>query len=197
MMALIPALGLVLLYDFVRQSRLNRDHVKLFLAILLPAVLVLGWQYLFLYGPQSQSAIRGGSASIAFAPFEVFTVWWQVPGSWIVVEAFLSILFPLVTYLVYLPQARQDRVLNVAWLVYLVGIAQMYLFIEIPNQASGNFLWGGRITSLVLFVASAGFLMRQNAAVIFQGILAKADWRFVTVGAVFVLHLGNTLADLL
>jgi hypothetical protein len=188
-MAILPALSLVLAYQFVRPLRLNRFLI--IAGILIPAIAVLGWQYLRVYGPNAPATLYNPTqgASIGLAPLELHMIWWHYSVPEIVSGFVLSIIFPAVVYLAYFKTAWRNLALNMAWLIFLIGQSFAYLFIEITYQASGNMTWGGRITLFVLFAASLGFLLRQNAASLFSGKGLPRDPRFYLCLAVYVLHL--------
>lgn len=195
-LALIPAVILILVASFVRPLGLPR--ITLMAGILLPAALVLGWQYLFLYGPQAQSTVYQATESpqIAFAPLELFLKAWGVPWFRLLPELILSILFPLVVYSVYFRQARHDWPLNLAWLVFAIGAAYSYLLIERPTEGDGNLTWSAQITLLILFVVTAGFWLKQNPH-LFGRERLKLDWRFSLCAVVFLAHLVSNLVALL
>ncbi len=160
-LAVVPALGLVLAYSLVRPLKVNRAAILG--GALLPAVVTLGWQYLFLYGPQAASTVYNSAqpARIVFAPFELYLTWWQTPWYWLLPDLLVSILFPLAVYGVYFRRARQSTALNLAWLTFIIGAALGYLFIERPNEGHGNLTWSGQITLFVLFATSTGFWLQQ------------------------------------
>jgi hypothetical protein len=187
-MALLPAATLVLAYHFIRPFRLNRW--LLIGGILIPAVAVLGWQFLRVYGPAAPVTAYNPTqaAKVVISPLELYVVWWYIPASQLLPAFFLSILFPLSVYAAYFKSARRDLPLNTAWLIFLIGASFAYVFIEIPNQVSGNMTWGGRITLFVLFAASLGFFIRQNASTFFSEKRLPRDWRFYVCVGVYLLH---------
>jgi hypothetical protein len=194
--AILPAAALVMAYSFVRAFRTNR--ALLIGSFVLPAVLVLGWQYLHLYGsapqPGSYEAMVYGTAQpkLTFSPFELYLVWWKMPWIQLILEFLLSIAFPAAVYLAYWPASRRSFALNLAWLAFGAGAGIAYLFIEVPMQANANVVWGAQVTLFVLFAASAGFLLRQNRDVIFRR-AARADWRLALCGLVFAAHVASFL----
>ena len=121
---------------------------------------MLGWQYLFTYGPQ-QANLYGEAAGIKFSPLELYLVYWEVPAANLIPELIISLIFPIVVYVMY-RRAWQDFVLNLAWLIFIAGQAMAFLLIESPHFGHGNMVWSGRITALVLFVVSIAFFLRQN-----------------------------------
>jgi hypothetical protein len=188
---LVPVIGLLLAASFVRPIPIKRW--ELIAGILLPAVLVLGWQYLFTYGPQ-QSNLYGTQASIKFMPLELYLGQWQIPAINLVTDFIISLLFPLFIYVVY-RQARRDIALNIAWLIFIVGQALGYLFIEVPKLDNGNMVWSGRITSLVLFVVAVAFFLRQNRDLLDKGF--PRDGRFYLGMLLLAIHIIPTLNLLL
>ena len=185
----LPALMLLLAYQFVRPLRLNRFLI--IAGILIPAVAVLGWQYLRVYGPGAPATLYNPTqaASIGLSPLELYVTWWRYSIPELAAGFALSIIFPAVVYLAYFKAAWRNLALNMAWLVFLIGQSFAYLFIEITYQSSGNMTWGGRITLFVLFVVSLGFLLRQNAASLLSGKGLPRDPRFYLCLGVYVLHL--------
>lgn len=164
-LTIAPALALIVGASFLKPLHIPR--FALILGVLVPAGLVLGWQYFFLYGPQAQSTVYNSvePARLTFAPLELYLKWWRIPGYRLLPELVASILFPLVVYLAYFRQARRDTALNLAWLTFLVGAALAYLFVERPREGDGNLVWSGQITLFILFAVSVGFYLKQTSFV--------------------------------
>lgn len=61
------------------------------------------------------------------------------------------------------------------------------LFVQYPNTQHGNFLWGTRIASLLLFVTSTIFLLERSLHIVtkWEKILVTICW------FIFVLHIVN------
>lgn len=185
-LAIVPALGLLIGADFLRGRKLNGLAVAI--GVFLPAVLVLGWQYLFLYGPGAQSTVYVQQTRIAFAPLELYLNWWKVPPLLIPLEVVLSLVFPLTVYIAYWKTAWRDLPLNLAWLVFGGGLAMAYLFVERPGESNGNLTWGAQITLTVLFAVSAGFWLRQNASRLLEAGKLQVDWRLGLCTLAFAAH---------
>lgn len=187
-MALAPAAVIIVALSFVRPFRVNRTF--LIAAIIIPAVLVLGWQYLRVYAPSAGKTLYTSTqpTGIGIAPLELFLVYWNFTLPQLIVGFLASIVFPAVVYLAYFKAAVRSLMLNLAWLVFLGGQAMAYLFIEIGYQAAGNMTWGGRITLWVLFAVTLGFFLRQNAETIFKNRQLPRDPRFYLCAVVYVLH---------
>ncbi len=189
-MALVPALGLVLAYRFLRGAR--QGGWLIVGSFFLPAALVLGWQYWYTYSPQAQAAYStsgGEPARIAFAPLELFVVWWRMSAADILPQMLVSVVFPVVVYLAYFPQARRHIMLNLAWLAFLIGQSYGLLLVERPNTPSANMLWSGKVALFVLFAISLVFFVSQNKAVKLDGAKRRFDPRFLVCGAAYLLHL--------
>ncbi len=188
-MALLPAVGLVLAYQFIKPFRLNRTLA--IAGVIIPAVAVLGWQYLRVYAPGAATTLYTAkqSASIGLAPFELFLTHWNFSIPQLLSGLLLSLVFPITVYLAYFQAARRSLILNLAWLIFFAGQSFAYLFIEIAYQAAGNMTWGGRITLFVLFAASLGFFLRQNAAVFFNSRQLPRDPRFYLCAVIYLMHI--------
>jgi hypothetical protein len=148
---LFPALSLFFAYKFVRGEAF--DWRLLLFGILIPSALIILAQYLITYEVDDNG--------VAIAPFYAMSLY---PKSGdLIVKFVLSILFPLTVYALYFRRAKQDTVLNLAWLTFFVGAAFTYLFTETGRrQDDGNFIWSGQITLFILFVQSMVFFLREN-----------------------------------
>jgi hypothetical protein len=183
---LVPVMGLMLLGSFVHPLPFKRW--ELVAGVLLPAVIVLGWQYLFTYGPQ-QGNLYGETSSLKFAPLDLFLVYWGVPPTDIIAEIIISLVFPIFVYAAYWRRAWQDLTLNVAWLVFFAGEAMAFLLIESPHYGHGNMVWGGRIAALVLFVVSIAFFWGQNRHMLDKDKGFPRDVRFYGGLMLLALHI--------
>jgi hypothetical protein len=189
-MALVPALGLVLVYRFFRATHQGRWLIVG--SVFIPAALILGWQYWYTYSPQAQAAYStfgGEPARIAFAPLELLVGWWHVPVADILPQILLSVAFPAIVYLLYFPQARRNLLLNLAWLTFLIGQSYGLLLVERPNTPSANMLWSGKIGLFVLFAVTLLFFVRLNRGIVLDGEKIRLDPRFLVCGAAYLLHL--------
>lgn len=148
--AILPAIGLVVLYRLYRRQHLHWR--LLILGIGIPAGFVIAIQMLML----RTSSVGGGS--IAIAPFALLNIWNTHD---LALKFVMSILFPLIVYILYFRKARYDLEFNLAWLVFIFGAFYAYFFVESDRVAEGNFIWSGQITLFVLFVVSAAFFLRQ------------------------------------
>lgn len=192
-MALLPALGLALVYDWFIGRKLSWKLI--ILGIFIPAGLVLGWQYLYLYGPSAQSTVYDyqNTARIAFAPLDLYLNHWHVPPALIIPQLLVSVAFPLAVYGLHWRTARNDWALNLAWLIFIIGAALAYLLVEVPGQENGNLTWSGQVTLLVLFVVSAGFMLREHSPKLFGRERIQLDWRLLVCGLLLGAHVFNRI----
>jgi hypothetical protein len=209
--SILPAVGLILAVEVARRFLekpasvfpLPSREKNIILYLLLPALLVLGYQYASFYISGQASVYKSLAYSanqpvkILFAPFELLTVWWHVPPARIIPDLIASILFPALVYGVYFQQARRDLMLNLAWLTFIIGQSYTYLLVENVQPSSGNLTWSGQITLLILFVAAVGFVLRQNTRWLSNAERSRLDWRFGLCALVFLLHLASGLIMLL
>jgi hypothetical protein len=143
-----PALFLLAAYRCSRKQYVNWRLLTL--GAFASIGVVLAWQYLF--------HRTSGMGGFGFAPFKVMG--YLSPEN-LPLKFVLSILFPACVYFSYFRQARRDLALNLAWLAFLFGAFYTYFIIEPREWQSGNFLWSGAITLLILFVVSFIFFVQQ------------------------------------
>ncbi|MCS6872700.1 MAG: hypothetical protein NZ571_14730 [Anaerolineae bacterium] len=175
--ALLPALGLVVLYRLLR--RLPIDWTLLIISIIFPSLTLLSVQYVTAYIAEQETAI--GIGQLEF--FRVHRLQaWEV-----FVRLTLSILFPAVVYRLYISEALKNDYLNLAWLTFGVSLAWSYLLHEQGNRlGDGNFVWSSYVSLFVLMFSTVLFLLKQHAAESF-----RLSCRFVVSGVAFLLHVGS------
>ncbi len=192
---LLPAACLIVAFTFLRPLLLKRWEIVA--GIIIPAVLVLGWQYLITYGPeQAKLYASDEKAGLVLAPFDLYVTYWEIPAEQLLPQFLVSLLFPMVVYVIYFREALKDIALNIAWLVFLGGQSMAYLFIEVPARRDGNMTWSGRITLFILFVVTLAFFIRQNKVLFEKGAFILRDWRFLLGTLLLVLHILPNLVAL-
>ena len=133
----------------------------------LPASATLILQYRWTFGDNQIPGVQPGSSHIVFAPFTVMRLY----SSWLWLKLLLSLLFPLSVLAINFRRALDDSALMLAWVLFALGAAMMYLLAESgPRLIHGNMLWSAQIA--VLFVQSAA-----HVAAYFGGVLATATRR--------------------
>jgi hypothetical protein len=168
---LIPAVGLLVLYQLVRKRPVQ--WLQLIVGVGTPVALVLVWQFFF------HSSKEGG---FAFDPFMVME--YYSPGT-LPLKFVMSILFPAAVTLAYFRQAREDSTILLAWLAFGFSVAYIYLLSEPSNWTSGNFLWSGQITLFILFVVLTLFFIRQIRGENWR----EWGWRDWICAGLFGLHM--------
>jgi hypothetical protein len=115
-----------------------------------PTLAVLAWQYTF-------SFASGASEALVWSPLTVMSRFRGTPA-----RIALAVIFPATVYLAHRRRAIREPSLNLAWLVFAVGVAYAYLLSETGDRAGhGNLTWSGQIAGFILFVASTLFALRN------------------------------------
>ena len=154
LLCILPALGLMAVIRLIWKKPI--DWRLLIAGFLVPGALILLVQALLTYYLPGND-----TSSIQFNPLGVMSGY----SGYLLPKFFLSILFPLVVLIFNFRRVVRDNTLMLAWVGYLASVPQMYLLAESGSRfAQGNFLWGAQIMSLILFVASARFLWREELA---------------------------------
>jgi len=129
------------------------------LAVVAPSLLVLGWQYWVTYSASQMPGLYQGDSGIVFSPLTVLSDW----SGWLLPKFFLSIAFPLGVTAMQWRSARRDPQLLLAWLIFAAGAVQMYCLMESgPRARQGNFVWGGQIGALLLFLAATAHYVKTS-----------------------------------
>jgi hypothetical protein len=180
---LLPALSLLAFYWSLKKRSL--DWQRLILGVILPAVIILGWQYLATYTTDRVLRAEGG---IVFAPLAVYAR----DSGMLLPKFFLSILFPLTVYAMYYKDASKDTSLNLAWLNFIFGAFYTYMLAETGLRfQDGNFKWSGQVTLFILFLISVVFFLRQNSGWLSGRVFRKSGYA-LSIGAItFGLHLAS------
>ena len=157
---LLPAvLGMAAVRAYQRQPF---DRRALVLGIIVPAIAVLGFQYILTYGGLTNTEYQD---SIIFAPLKVLSF----HSDRLLVKLLLSIVFPVAVYALYWRGARRDTSLNFGFMLFVAGASLGYLFAEKVHWTAGNFLWSGDISLFILFVFSVLFYLRQALSTPWKG----------------------------
>lgn len=179
---LIVFLPGLLVFLVVLQWRKNKVDWPLFLwGILLPALLVLSWQYWFTYADSGQEQLFD-KRGIAFAPLQVV----GKTSQWLFWKFLLSTTFPLATLILFWRSIKVDRQVIFAWMIFFFGTFVTYFLMESgPRAGDGNFLWSGQISLFLLFVASAAHIF-NNANISWRSGLKNPQ--FFLCAAVLLMH---------
>lgn len=189
---ILPASFLMLLW----RDRLAgvRRMATLFMALAVPVLAVLAWQYSSTYlAVQNLDLAR--DSGIRFAPFMVMGEHSvrSIPGStqlWLLPKLLLAIAFPLTVAGVYWKEAVADLRLRLAWLQFAFGAFFAYFVAEFPRSSAGNFIWSGDITLFILFVISLVFIAERGTNNSMSRLGLPQDRRIRLSLLVFLLHVG-------
>jgi hypothetical protein len=154
LICLLPAAVLVALVRLLGGKDLT--IAGLIACLLLPAALVLVWQYAQTYAERA-SAVNHDR--IIWAPLEVMSHY----SSSLVSRCLLSVAFPLAVTMLFWNRARRDVALLLAWGSFLIGASYAYLLAEEIRKLDGNFLWSPYAGAFILLMASTLFWMQQLA----------------------------------
>lgn len=158
---LIPALVICTVCRFRTEKQLR--YVA---AFLLPASLVLLFQYLFRFAGTPDAGMV--VPKIVIAPLAVQSYY----SDQLLLKAGLSMLFPLYILVAYGRHAIRDRALLCGWCAFAFGMVYAYMLAEASPtgvRVDGNFVWSAQITLFVLFVFSVRFLFIRNGRTAREG----------------------------
>ncbi|MFQ3535427.1 MAG: hypothetical protein SNJ58_06080 [Aggregatilineales bacterium] len=173
--ALLPALGLAALYRTMR--RLPVDWSLLILGLGVPFLLILALQYVVAYADPERAGV--GIGWLVFFRSRGFREW-EVG-----LKLILSVLFPLVAYLLHARHVIKDDLLNFSWLVFGVSLIWTYFFYEDGKRLThGNFAWSGYAALFGLMFSTILFLLRHYTTQAFV-----RTPRAILTASAFALHL--------
>jgi hypothetical protein len=137
-----PVMALFLLVELIRKKRFL--PVFLFGLTVIPAVLVVLWQSIVLFGNDTGNGY-------ALRPFYVLSQRSENPK----VTLLLSVLFPFLVGLYHLRDFWKDRIYFGGLLLWAVGFMEVFLLAETGSHSKdANFLWGYAIALFFLNLTS-------------------------------------------
>ena len=182
-MALIPGCCAFAVWHWLKRRPI--DWALLAFGICLPAVLMIGLQYLITYVSFEENT----SIAIGFLTF--MSHWipvWRIP-----IQLLLSLVFPLGILLLYPAEALRNLYLKMSWTIFAAATAFTYLFYEVgPTFTHGNFLWISYSAVFLLMFASTKFLIEQHTRDYRNGLSALQLFglRFSRTTAIGILLFG-------
>jgi len=183
-LALLPALALL---AFVNVLTKRPVHWRLLaFGYIIPTILILGWQYWFMYASNTD-VVREGA--IVFAPLATFRYW----SGMLLPKFFLSVLFPMAVTILYFRQVRSDTRFVLAWAAFLAGSALAYLLAEDGIRFTHmNFIWGAQVGLFILFVYSLYFFIEQVVNRVGQTgasiVKSVVDFKIWLPAGIYLLH---------
>jgi hypothetical protein len=148
-LVLLPALAIMIAYFYYRGD--TADLKTLLVALVIPMLVLLALVFIIMH------FFIDTEGRVMLAPLLTLQNTDTRFGT-LALKFSLSILFPLAVYGLYWREAVRAFALNLAWIVFGVGAAQMYFLAETGRRAlEGNFWWSAQIGLFVLFVVSTLF----------------------------------------
>ncbi len=174
-MSVLPAL--VCLAVLYRLAKTPVDWRMLLGGAVVPGLVVLGTLTFVLY-----NSPEADSTGIVFAPFRVESAF----SDHLLWKFLLSALFPLTLLVVDFRRVIQSPALQLAWIAFLGGAAQIYLLAESgEREMHANFRWSAQITLFLLFAASIRHFARA----------LPMDWKArAGVWVAYLAHLAGGIA---
>lgn len=176
---LIPAVGLLILFFYMRKLRTINWYYLIF-PLGIGSLIMLGTQFLVSYGDKN-------GEQILIAPFKALLLY--VPNvPLILIFGFLSILFPLLVSIFHLKENAHRPSFQLVWLTFFVSLAYDYLLYEIKDIYCNNFAWGAMFAVFLLFVETIIIFGRK---ILQKGFKASIkNWETALPGAILLLHFG-------
>lgn len=155
----------------------------LIIGIVLPTFLVLYYQTL----------TWTSSGGIGIDPFRVLFEWTlhydDNADKQVLYKFIMSIAFPLLVYNLHIGKTRRNFMLNTAWLLFFVSAFYMYMVVDYTVIAAGDFTWSAQIATLILFVTSTNFMLKNYGKLLTGDSISALQWLILSLCAgVFILH---------
>jgi hypothetical protein len=151
------------------------DYRYLVFGFLIPSILVLGFQWWFAYFSPAGEPIR-----IIISPLGVESAY----SGYLLPKFFLSILFPLSILICDFRKLRDNPILLLALIGFMVAVFQVYFLAESGNRFyDGNFRWGAQVMLFIWFVVSARELFNR----LFDG--NKCNRGKIVLSGIYLSHL--------
>jgi len=134
------------------------------------------------------------SGGIGIDPFRVLFEWTlhydDNADKQILYKFMMSSAFPIAVYLLHFGKARRNFMLNVAWIMFFVSAAYLYLIVDYTVIAAGDFGWSAQIAVLILYTTSTIFMLKQYGKLFTGDRFSPVQWLVLLVCiTIFVLHM--------
>lgn len=137
-----PVMALELIWDLKKGIKFGK--VFYFACSVIPSLLVIVLQSLVLFGDDTGNGY-------ALSPFTALAQRGDHPK----ITLILSILFPVIVFLIHIKDFYRDRLYTGSLLVWLFGFLEVFLFTETGTRGGdSNFMWGYSISLFILFLIS-------------------------------------------
>ena len=139
-----PFMALLLLYDWIiKKEKFMRIFTRALTVV--PSLFVIVIESKVFFGAETGNGYE-------IAPFVALSERGDHPKAALI----LSILFPLVVFIVHITDFYKDKIYCSSLVIWLMGFLLVFFLRETGSRSGdGNFLWGYSIALFVLFTASA------------------------------------------
>ncbi|MEO8370761.1 MAG: hypothetical protein ABI806_16370 [Candidatus Solibacter sp.] len=179
LICLAPAAGAIALVRLLWRKDISITGLAL--CMLIPAVLVLGWQFSQTFAAKAVSSEYHDT--IIWAPMAVMRHY----SSDLIMKCLLSVAFPLAATLLHWNRARTDTAMLLAWASFFIGAFYAYTLAERTSLLAGNFLWSPYAATFILIFAAVLFWLRELAR---SGPRGWRSWRHAVLASLLLLHAG-------
>jgi hypothetical protein len=175
-LSFVPALGLLTLFYLIGDVRENWQngsgglwqrfqwlmlHARINWVVLLCGIVLPALGILYI-----QTLTWTSSGGISVEPLRTFFEWTlhydPNADKNLLLKLLMSVAFPLTVTLLYGRRALHSRMMNLAWINFMLSAAYAYLLVDRTIIAAGDFVWSAQIAVLLLYI-SAGTLLLQSA----------------------------------
>ena len=150
-LAFIPALGIFILIKY--RSEFRKYVLSFF--IVLPAILLLGYQFFSTYF-MPDSKMGGTDDQIIFSFFGV----WKIHSPCIPLSVLRGIIFPVSILIFRKKDVQKDDFLTISWIIYIVAFIEAALLAEKISFNAFNFSNGYNFSLISLYTFSVIELLR-------------------------------------
>lgn len=136
---------LMINHFFFSNNKIRKQEIVLILAVSVPTLLLLAWQYLFFYGGESKNQI----GIDLFAFFKVYSELWTL-----VPKLLLSIAFPISVAVLLGHRLFRQKDFQFSFLMFCLSLVYAYGFVDRVaggGISNGNFYWSAQIAHFILF----------------------------------------------
>lgn len=153
-------------------KKANLKHWLLSIAMIVPTLFILVYQYVRTYNTQTTS-------SVMIDPFGVWNLWTPSP----LFSFFLGTAFPLAIVIFRYRQVWNSKFLLCSWIGLVISYSQFILLAEGGQRfGDGNFAWGLQIFIAMVFLFSVIEWIHWKKEI-------STDWKMNLVNIIFSLHL--------
>jgi hypothetical protein len=171
-LSFLPALGLLLL---IQKRSLRRLPWKLLTAMMIPAIILLLYQYAIKYYANSNQ-------QLVVIPFKAVLAYTGNAFN-LIFFYLLSILFPLLVSVFFRKRIEKRFEIFLVWMNFGIAMLTAILVVEQPHMGSFNLMWGQNLASFLLFTYCLGWLLKNLR------VLKQKNWQTVIIVLALSLHI--------